>query len=368
MVNESRIYKEARFISKNLYFNKIILFGIGESGLNKHEILENNIYIHRISFFNIKKRSIIYLYYYLYMLFYITFKKPAMINIHTLEFLPLAFLAKFFKIKVIYDTHEYETEKSHVGGFRKNISKRIESMFINYVDKVIVVGETISDEYKKLYPNLPRPYVVLNTPSYKDISQNYDYFREKLGISNDKKILLYQGGFAKGRGIEILLDSFKLINENKSEKFSHLVIVFMGDGSLENKILEYTKECENIYLHPSVSSNELLTYTSSADYGILFYENTCLNHYYCSPNKMFEYFMAELPVVCSNLFEMKRLVEKYNLGIVAKENTKEGFIKALIEVISLDKNKLVDNIKKVKQIFNWEEQEKVLNEVYGLSK
>lgn len=60
----------------------------------------------------------------------------------------------------------------------------------------------------------------------------------------------------------------------------------------------------NIYSYPAVSPD----YTSSADFGILFYENNCLNHNYCSPNKMFEYLMAEIPVIASNLYEMKRLI------------------------------------------------------------
>jgi len=45
-----------------------------------------------------------------------------------------------------------------------------------------------------------------------------------------KPIFLYQGGLNNGRGIEILLETFKNI-ENKN-----LVIVFMGYGTLEDEI------------------------------------------------------------------------------------------------------------------------------------
>jgi glycosyltransferase involved in cell wall biosynthesis len=84
----------------------------------------------------------------------------------------------------------------------------------------------------------------------------------------------------------------------------------------------------------------------------------------CLPNKMFEYLMAEIPVIVSNLYEMRRLVEKNNIGAVAKENTPQGLKKAIEEAVNLDKEELKANIQKIKKIYNWEEQEKVLLKVY----
>ena len=236
MTNESRIFKESKFISKNCDFEKIILLGIWKDGLSKDELYESNIYIKRVSLFNIKKRSILYLYYFMYVFVFIVLNRPKMINIHTLEILPLSILAKILKIKIIYDTHELETEKSNFKGFRKKISKIIERIFIRFVDKVIVVGEAIADEYKKMYPKMDRPFVVLNTPNYK-ITQKNDLFREKFNIDKEKIIFLYQGAISPSRGVEILLEVFK--NTDK-------VIVFMGYGSLVDKVKEYSLKYENI--------------------------------------------------------------------------------------------------------------------------
>jgi hypothetical protein len=36
---------------------------------------------------------------------------------------------------------------------------------------------------------------------------------------------------------------------------------------------------------------------------------------------MFEYLKADLPVIVSNLYEMKRLVETENIGVVSQEKT-----------------------------------------------
>ena len=360
MTNESRIFKESRFLSKNYNFDKIILLGIFQEGLKKEEALENNIYIKRVSLFNVKKRSIMYLYYYLYVFLFIIFKRPKMINIHTLEFLPLALIAKIFRIKVIYDAHELETEKANFKGFRKNISKIIERIFIKFTHGVIVVGDAIADHYKKMYPSMERPFVVLNTPSYKEITKK-DLFRENFNIKKEQIIFLYQGALSQGRGIEIILDTFK----NRKDKNS--VIVFMGYGALQDEIINITKVYKNIFFQPAVPHNIILDYTSSADVGIsgLVDLSSCLSYYYSLPNKIFEYLMAELPIIVPNAIEMKNFVLEKQVGVVLNENNCEELNKAINYMIEIDRNKFHLNIINTKNTYNWELQEKVLMKLYN---
>lgn len=360
MTNESRIFKESRFLSKNYNFDKIILLGIWQEGLKKEEALENNIYIKRVSLFNVKKRSIMYLYYYLYVFLFIIFKKPKMINIHTLEFLPLALIAKIFRIKVIYDAHELETEKANFKGFRKNISKIIERIFIKFTHGVIVVGDAIADHYKKMYPSMERPFVVLNTPSYKEITKK-DLFRENFNIKKEQIIFLYQGALSQGRGIEIILDTFK----NRKDKNS--VIVFMGYGALQDEIINITKVYKNIFFQPAVPHNIILDYTSSADVGIsgLVDLSSCLSYYYSLPNKIFEYLMAELPIIVPNAIEMKNFILEKQVGVVLNENNCEELNKAINYMIEIDRNKFHLNIINTKKTYNWEFQEKVLMKLYN---
>ena len=79
---------------------------------------------------------------------------------------------------------------------------------------------------------------------------------------------------------------------------------------------------------------------------------------------MFEYLMAGIPVITSNLFEMKRLVEKYRVGVVAEENTVQGFIDATVRVQNLNYDELVQNVHSACKIFNWENESKKLLALY----
>lgn len=355
MLNESRIFKESRFISKNCDFEKIILLGIWKRGLCKHEIKDVNIEIKRINLFGIQKRTILYLYYFLYVFIYIVLNRPKMINIHTLEFLPFSLIAKIFGIKVVYDTHELETEKAGIIGLRKIVSKIIENFFIRFTDVVIVVGDAIADEYKKMYPNITRPYVVLNTPNYKTTKKT-NIFREKFNIDKNQVIFLYQGAISYNRGVETLIEIFKNIDN---------IIIFMGYGQLVDYVQESAKIHKNIFYHEAVSPDVLLNYTSSADIGFCLIENSCKSYNYCMPNKMFEYLMAGIPVIVSDLYEMKKIINFYNVGIsVNYKDSKK--LQSLVTTISReDINNYTENIEQFKKKFNWEEQERILTKIYS---
>jgi len=357
MTNESRIFKEALFISSLNKFDRIILFGVGNDNLNNNEQYSDNIFIKRIKLFNFKKRSIQYLYYYFYIFIYLITKRPKQVNIHTLEFLPLSIICKIFSLKVIYDTHELETEKNNLHGIRKSISKVIEKIFIKFTDKVIVVGDAIANDYKILYPLMEKPSVILNCPNYVNIEKK-DLFREKFKISSSKIIFLYQGDFGIGRNIEKIINVFSKMDEDK-------VLVFMGDGPLEYMVKEASEKYDNIYIQKAVSPNVLLEYTSSADIGLSMIENTSKSYNYCMPNKMFEYMMAELPIIVTNLFEMSNFIRKNNIGYVLNDDSIEGIIKI---INNIDKNKLevfAENLKIAKSKYNWEEQIKILQNIYN---
>jgi glycosyltransferase involved in cell wall biosynthesis len=286
-----------------------------------------------------------------------------MVHCNDLETLPVGWLVKrLYKAKLVYDAHEYEIEEGTQGRLRLLTEKFLEKNLIRKADRVLTVSESIANEYARIY-QISKPDLVLNCPAFTEVKQKQNLFRDKFQISDDQPVFLYQGGFSPERGITIILETFKNVWE---EQAVHPVpvVIFMGFGVLENQIREYTEKYPNIFLHPAVSPNELLQYTSSSDFGILFYENTCLNHYYCSPNKMFEYLMAELPVIISDLYEMKRIVNEYGVGVAAHENSVAGLQKAICDVMEKGPLSFKSNIRDAKNIYNWENQEKVLLHAY----
>jgi glycosyltransferase involved in cell wall biosynthesis len=360
--HDARVLKETKSLQNNGF--KVTLVALHEEPLAEREKIEN-IHVHRIKLITRgwpKYRLIQFIKYVEFLYRAIKeYKRADIYHCNDLNALPVGVFIKMFlnkKAKVVYDAHEYETERNGTRRLEKPFLRMLESFLIKRADKVITVSASIALEYVRLY-NIPKPALVLNCPAFTEVSPQDIIFRQTFGIRQDQTIFLYQGGLSNGRGIEMLIQAFSGLESDKN------VIVFMGYGVLEGQIKEVAEKYPNIFFHQAISPDVLLNYTASADFGVSCIEDSCLSYRYCLPNKIFEYFMVGIPVVASNLFEMKRLVEKHGLGVVAAENTAKGFRDAVSRIHSMDYDQLVGNVASARKIFNWENQEKALLKVYS---
>jgi len=357
--NDSRVWKVSSSL-KNLGYSPVVV-AMHTEGLRLQDFV-GGIYVERIMLRSRpwpKWKPVQFLKYieFLFRAFW-RYRKIDIVHCNDLSSLPIGLLIKLFgkNVAVVYDCHEYETEINGLKGAEKQLKKWLERFLIRYVNQICTVSDSIAEEYARLY-QIPKPHLVLNCPLYVEQPKR-NLFRENLGIRSDQTIFLYQGGLSKGRGVELLLEAFSGLDSDKN------VLVFMGYGPLEKLIQRRAEEEGVIFFHTAVSPDVLLDYTSSADYGVSFIEDSCLSYRYCLPNKMFEYLMAGLPLVTSNLFEMKRLVETEGVGIVSESNTIESFQQAVMDSLAQDYSAIQKNVFEARKTYCWENQEKILKEIY----
>lgn len=362
--NESRVLKQVNSLIKNNVFKKITIIALGSEQLSNHEYLAQDIELYRVNLVTRKLpkkppfQLVKYLEFLIKSLLLIRKLKPSVVNAHALSVLPICFLAKkLLKAPLVYDAHELETEQGGEMGLRKRLSKKLERKLIYSADMMLVVSENIADWYVNEYA-MPRPPVIMNAPVYQEPPKS-DVFREKFAIRPDQVIFLYQGGLAKGRGVKLLLDAFKARTDDKA------VMVFMGYGELEEDIQHAMQTSNNIFFHPAVAPNVVLEHTVAADVGIHMIQNTCLNHYYCMPNKLFEYAMAGLPVIVSNMKEMREFVERYDFGLVAEEGGSAGLNQAIDQMLVRNLATMKANAKQAGQENSWEHQEQKMLNAYA---
>ena len=359
--HDARVMKEAVSLTRNGYDVTVRCFY--RPDLAKKEILDG-VKIERVleTGHRAKRRNIFQKIFFYFQFMY-SFSKESKqfqyIHCHDLMPLPIAVFIKWKNLntqKLIYDCHEYETEVHSSSKIKKTISKFIERFFIRFTDKVIVVSDSIAQEYVRLY-KIEKPLLVMNCPPYsKSVEKNY--FREKFNIRNDQIVFLYQGALSSARGIDMIMRSFTELPTDKK------VIVFMGYGQMQKEITEISNQSDNVFMHEAVSPGVLHDYTSSADVGICYIKNSCLNYYYCMPNKLFEYSMANLPVISSDLFELSKFQETYDNGWIVKEDNRDAFTRIILSIGEKEIQAKKYNIEKVKLKYNWEEQEKNLIALY----
>lgn len=361
--NASRVIKETSSLLRRGIFEKITIIALGANDLPEHELIDENIHVLRIRLKtrNLSKHPLVQLIKYLEFsikcINSIRKLKPRVVNIHGLALLVLASYSKYInKHLLVYDAHELETEVNGLKGLRKSIAKWIERGFIRYCDLILVVSESIADWYAHEY-KIPRPLVILNVPKRIELRLNNN-FREKLNIRADQIILLYQGGLAAGRGVHLILDAFKARISDR------VAVVFMGYGELEQDIVKASKDHSNIFFFPAVPPSEVLEYTASADIGISLIENTCLSYYYCMPNKLFEYAMAGLPVLVSNMKDMSEFVTKNQMGAVIHDFSATGINQAIDDFLKMDLTAMKQNAYRAACENAWEVQEKNMIEAY----
>ena len=285
--------------------------------------------------------------------------KPTFLNIHHVDLLHFAWLKKLSKrMKVIYDTHELETEtQGSVGlvGFKR---RRKEAKFIVEVDYTIVVTPSIEKWYRDAY-GIKNIVTVRNVPLYQDVG-NFDkgYYKTKFNLQPTDTVFLYQGALFYGRGIMYLLKSFAAINDPRYS------MVFMGYGEFKDVITEYAEKYSNIFFHDAVSTATILQHTASADVGVALTENVCLSYYYGLGNKIFEYTMAEIPLFVSNMVDMADYVTSNQIGWVADSFEIQDIVDEIKAIPDRFTPQIAEKIKKAKLENNWEIESQKMLEAY----
>lgn len=129
------------------------------------------------------------------------------INAHSLPVLPLCVALKIrHKARLVYDTHELETETITSYGIRKLLAKWTERLLIGRADHVFCVGDKIADWYQAHY-SIVRPTVIRNMPEAPTDLISMD-LRTRFHIPPDALVVIYVGLLAQGRGIDDLLEIF----------------------------------------------------------------------------------------------------------------------------------------------------------------
>jgi glycosyltransferase involved in cell wall biosynthesis len=272
-------------------------------------------------------------------------------DIYTLPF--VVFTAKRKSAKIFYDSRELF---GHLAGLNKrkmvqSLLRRIEKRYIKKADKVIVTG-SMDAAYLKKEHNIDNIVLVRNLPLYLKPRKVFD-FRKEFNISISKKILLYQGVILPGRGLSLIFEILKSAPE--------YVLIVVGGGEYENHYRNLAEEMEikdKVIFFGKVSQDILIDYTAGADVGLSLIENISLSYFYALPNKLFEYIMAGIPVLSSNLPQMESIIEKYKVGFAVNPYEKNQVEDAIYRLCFNEdlRTEIKNNCVKASQELNWENE------------
>lgn len=285
--------------------------------------------------------------------------KPDVIHSHDVNTLPTAWLASIIaRVPLVYDAHEMSTDREGYRSFRDLVGW-VEKKLMPRAAATITTTDMRADFFALAY-NVPRPLVLQNRSRLTHVPKS-DKIRQELGLEKNWPIILYQGGLQQGRGLERIIDAAEIVE--------NAYFVFIGAGRLEPQLKEQVQRLQlkkKVYFLGKASLNDLPHYTASACVGVQAIENTCLNHFTTDSNKIFEYMMAGLPIVATNLPEIRKIVLTHNLGLLVQDkSTKElsRSIQSLVDSPEL-RQKFSKNAIAARSVMCWENQEQSLINMY----
>ena len=287
---------------------------------------------------------------------------PTVFLAHDLPMLPVASVAcKRCGAKLVYDSHELYSEQEFSPREKQRWAE-IERKYIGRCDAVITINPSIGHELEKRY-NIKKVEIIYNAERVKSLPINQHLFHKAFNIDIDKQILLYQGGLSAGRNIEVLVDAMRHLRHPKVN------LVILGDGQLQNALKKKAQRfglSRRIHLHPAVSQKRLIDFTASADIGVIPYQASCLNTYYCTPNKLFEYMAAGLPILANDLPELRRIIDSYHIGCVGDMSTAENAAHLIDKVFSNPQRLQFwrHQITMIRQLISWENEGKKIIEIF----
>lgn len=279
-----------------------------------------------------------------------------------LPMLPVAArLADTCGARLVYDSHELYSEQEFPAVERKRW-QTVERKYIGRCDAVITVNESIANELERRY-SLSGVHIILNAERCSEPPNPSRYWHETYRLPADALILLFQGGLSANRNLEQMVQAM----HGLQNPAVHLVL--LGDGEMQPmlaKLVQRHQLIGRVHLHPAVPQDRLLALTAAADAGIIPYQAICLNNLYCTPNKMFEFIAAGLPILASDLPEIRRIVVGYDIGTVADVGNADQ-IRAKIQDFFAVPARLVHwrrNLQTTRSLVSWEVEAKKLLRIY----
>ena len=226
--------------------------------------------------------------------------------------------AKAAGAPLVYDMREFYFALGPLAGkgIKQKVVAAYERHMLRHVQEVIVSSALDAKIVTEHFKNISQPSVVMNTPPYKAPVQS-KILREKHSIPSDATIAIYQGVVHHGRGLAPFIDAMPLMPD------VHLCIV--GDGPALDTLAAISTTAgiaDRVHWHGTVPYDDLHAVTCSANVGLCLIEPISLSYEYALPNKLFEYMMAQLPVLCTDLPALRSEILSRPVGMLVGRGLK----------------------------------------------
>ncbi len=269
---------------------------------------------------------------------------------------------------VVYDARDIYVDAANVArlpGSARRLFAAVERRWARRASRVVTVNEPYAEVMERRF-GVPMPLIVMNCSYRRDPpAAPQRLFHERLDLNEATRVVLYQGGFSRDRGIEQLIEALPSFPEST-------VLVLLGYGSLQSELKTRAAEpglSARLFVLPAVGPAELLDWVGSADVVAMPIQPTTLNHRLTTPNKLFEAMAAGVPVVASDLPGMAPIVRETGCGVLCDPTSPASIAAAIRSVLDAPEEERAAYRDRARAAahgaYSWEAQLDILLAEYG---
>lgn len=292
---------------------------------------------------------------------FLVFHRAELLVANDLDTLLPSFLVHRLKrIPLVYDSHEFFTETPEVihRPLVRGVWLMIEKSIVPHLPWMVTVNESLANIFTKKYGI--ETIAIRNTPFLKPLPQPADLIQE--GIPKGKNILILQGsGINIHRGAEEVVEAMCYLE--------NVILLIVGSGDVIEKLKTISQKPGiggKVIFMPRQPAEKLATLTAAADIGLSIDKDICPNYHFSLPNKVFDYIHAGIPVLASNLPEVRKIVEQWQVGRILSGHEPEEIASTIREMLH-DRESLAqyrNNCLKAREELCWEKERKTLQKRY----
>ena len=357
LTSEQRVHKVCMFLESKGF--DVLLLGRRR---RKSIPLDKRSYKTKRMFLLFERGPVFYAEYNVRLFFYLLFHRADVLVSNDLDTLPANYLAARIRgAELVHDSHEYYTGVPELEGrpFVKKVWKRIEKYIFPKLRSVYTVNDSIAALYREEYGVDIK--VVKNFPVLTDRSGFTAKTKKELGLPESKKIVLYQGSVNMDRGLLEAIDAIQQVND--------AVLLIVGDGDILEEVkgrVSALDLSEKVIFRKKVPFHELWNYTFHAHLGISLDKDSNINYKYSLPNKIFDFVHAGVPVLASDLVEIRKIFSRFDIGeMISTHDPAEIAKKINFMLNDMARRKAwTENVVLASRELCWQNEKKVLEEVY----
>lgn len=267
--------------------------------------------------------------------------------------------------KAIYDSHEIMSEYVYkpniIGKFNRWSVIMTENIYLKkYIDAVIAVCEYEKDMFNNRYGF--NKVSILRNIAENDIDvKNCKDLYEYIHVTNEKRIVMYEGTIVKGKSCDLLLKAAEQFNDN-------IILVFAGHGNMVEMIIEEEKKRSNIRYLGDLDQDTLVSFIRQSTLGLCLIQNINNSYYYSLPNKLWDFIVNGIPCIASNFPMISQVIDESHAGVTINPDNLHDLISRVNFLCDKKNESIYKELKKNAIEFgkqtNWNTEKRSLINLY----